>query len=55
MTVPLPAEMDVDPVRWAAGAALVNPHAAINVIKPDYSDDDSAPVFYKPSDRAWSK
>ena len=55
VTVPLPAEMDVDPVRWAAGAALVNPHAAINVIKPDYSDDDSAPVFYKPSDRAWSK
>ena len=34
VTVPLPAEMDVDPVRWAAGAALVNPHAAINVIKP---------------------
>ena len=55
VTVPLPAEMDIDPGRWAAGAALVNPHAAINVIKPDYSDDDSAPVFYKPSDRAWSK
>ena len=55
VTVPLPAEMDVDPVRWAAGAALVNPHAAITVIKPDHSDDDSAPVFYKPSDRAWSK
>ena len=34
VTVPLPAEMDVDPGRWAAGAALVNPHAAITVIKP---------------------
>ena len=55
VTVPVPAKMDIDPVRWAAGAALVNPHAAINVIKPDYSDDDSAPVFYEPSDRAWSK
>ena len=42
-------------LRWASGAALVNPHAAISVIDHDYSDDDSAPVFYKPSDRAWSK
>ncbi len=55
VTVPLPAEMDIDPGRWAAGAALVNPHAAITVIKPDYSDDGGAPVFYKPSGLAWSK
>jgi DNA topoisomerase VI subunit B len=55
VTVPVPAKMDIDPGRWACGAAFVNPHAAINVIKPDYSDDDSAPVLYKPSDRAWSK
>jgi DNA topoisomerase VI subunit B len=55
VTVPLPAHLDIDPQRWACGVAFVNPHAAITVIEPDYSDDDNEPVFYKPSDRAWSK
>ena len=37
--------------RWAFGAALVNPHATITVDYLDYSDADSEPVFYKPSDQ----
>jgi DNA topoisomerase VI subunit B len=50
VTVPLPADMEVDPQRWACGAALVNPDAVVTVIDPDYSDDDNEPVFYKPSE-----
>ena len=50
VTVPLPADMTVDPQRWACGAALVNPDAVVTVINPDCSDDDNEPVFYKPSE-----
>ncbi len=31
VTVPLPANLDIDASRWAFGAALVNPHATITV------------------------
>jgi DNA topoisomerase VI subunit B len=50
VTVPLPADMTVDPQRWACGAALVNPDAVITAINPAYSGDDNEPVFYKPSE-----
>ena len=50
VTVPLPADMEVDPQRWACGAALVNPDAVVTVIDPDYSDDDTEPILYKPSE-----
>ena len=34
VTVPLPADLDIDAGRWAYGAALVNPHATITAIEP---------------------
>jgi DNA topoisomerase VI subunit B len=55
VTVPLPEELELDAWRWAYAAALVNPHATISVIDHAYSDADSDTVFYKPSDRSWSK
>ena len=41
VTVPLPADLDIDAGRWAYGAALVNPHATITAIDHAYSDTDS--------------
>jgi hypothetical protein len=55
VTVPLPADLDVDAAGWAFGAALVNPHAAITEIDHAYSDADSDAAFYKPSGEDWSK
>ena len=54
VTVPLPADLDIDAGRWAFGAALVNPHAAI-AIDQAYSDSDDDAVFYKPAGQVWSK
>jgi hypothetical protein len=53
--VPLPADLGIDPHRWAYGAALVNPHAAISVIDPAHSGGNNGAVFYKPSAQRWSK
>ena len=55
VTVPLPADIDIDPWRWATGAALVNPHATITVTEHGYTGDDDEPVSYKPTDLGWSK
>ena len=55
VTVPLPADLDIDAQRWAYGAALVNPHATITAIDHAYSDTDSDTGFYKPSGEVWSK
>ena len=55
VTVPLPADLDIDAGRWAYGAALVNPHATITAIDHAYSDTGSDTGFYKPSGEAWSK
>jgi hypothetical protein len=55
VTVPLPADLDIDITRWAYGAALVNPHATITAIDQAYPDADAEPILYKPFDNAWSK
>ena len=55
VTVPLPADLDIDAQRWAYGAALVNPHATITAIDHAYSGTDSDTGFYKPSGEVWSK
>jgi DNA topoisomerase VI subunit B len=36
VTVPLPADLEIDPARWALGCALVNPHATIGVNNQAY-------------------
>jgi DNA topoisomerase VI subunit B len=55
VTVPVPSHLEIDGRRWAYGAALVNPHAAITATDQAYCDVDGDAVFYKPSDEAWSK
>jgi DNA topoisomerase VI subunit B len=55
VTVPVPSHLDIDGRRWAYGAALVNPHAAITATDHAYSDIHGDTIFYKPSDKAWSK
>ena len=55
VTVPLPADLDIDAQRWAYGAALVNPHATITAIDHAYSGTGSGTGFYKPSGEVWSK
>jgi DNA topoisomerase VI subunit B len=55
VTVPLPAELDIDAARWAFGAALVNPHATITAIDHGYGDDEPDTIFYKSAGQAWSK
>ena len=46
VTVPLPADLDIDAQRWAYGAALVNPHATITAIDHAYTRHRRAtPVF----------
>ena len=55
VTVPLPADLDIDAQRWAYGAALVNPHATISAIDHANAGTDSDTGFYKPSGEGWSK
>ncbi len=55
VTVPLPADLDINAQRWAYGAALVNPHATITAIDAAYSGTGSGTGFYKPSGEVWSK
>jgi DNA topoisomerase VI subunit B len=55
VTVPLPADLDIDPARWAYGAALVNPHATISVDNQAYNGEDADSILYKTVDQGWSK
>jgi DNA topoisomerase VI subunit B len=55
VTVPVPSHLDIDGWRWAYGAALVNPHAAIMASDHACSDIVGDAFFYKPSDEAWAK
>ena len=58
VTVPLPADLDLDPARWALGAALVNPHATISVDNLGYDGEDSEDsdsILYKSAGQDWSK
>ena len=53
VTVPLPADLDVEGWRWAFGAALVNPHATIEHTLT--TTTTKTPSFYKPAGQPWSK
>ena len=55
VTVPLPANLDIDPARWAYGAALVNPHATISVTEQADDGEDADPIIYKSAGQGWSK
>ena len=49
VSVPLPAEVEVNISDWAFKTALVNPHADITAIDRANPDDDGQPWIYKPS------
>src|SRR5512142_3229293 len=61
VAVPWPEQHDApgfDPLSWACGYALVNPHASITVTADSASSRDGAPsvVSYKASvDQSWRK
>ena len=49
VTVPLPADLDLDASQWARGYALANPHAAFTVNEHAHGDDPEDPNSYKPT------
>jgi hypothetical protein len=47
ITVPLPADLDVNADGWVAGYALVNPHATFTVVERAHRDEPGDPEIYK--------
>jgi Histidine kinase-, DNA gyrase B-, and HSP90-like ATPase len=47
VSVPLPADMELDAARWVRGYALVNPHASFTVTEHAHGDDGDDPEIYK--------